>query len=108
MPGQTVLDFGQVSSGQTATQTVTLTNTGATPLTIRRLTSQWPFLITSTLCGATLPPTVSCTATLTYTPSTRPPPPAPPHQTPAPSSSKATPSPAPTSSPSPARPPPSP
>ncbi|MBB5315849.1 choice-of-anchor D domain-containing protein [Tunturibacter empetritectus] len=68
IPGQTVLDFGQVSSGQTATQTVTLTNTGATPLTIRRLTSQWPFLITSTLCGATLPPTVSCTATLTYTP----------------------------------------
>ncbi|MBB5345841.1 choice-of-anchor D domain-containing protein [Tunturibacter empetritectus] len=68
IPGQTVLDFGQVSSGQTATQTVTLTNTGTTPLTIRRLTSQWPFLITSTLCGATLPPTVSCTATLTYTP----------------------------------------
>ncbi|WP_353068876.1 choice-of-anchor D domain-containing protein [Tunturibacter empetritectus] len=68
IPGQTVLDFGQVPSGQTAAQTVTLTNIGAIPLTIRRLTSQWPFLITSTLCGATLPPTVSCTATLTYTP----------------------------------------
>jgi hypothetical protein len=68
IPGQTVLDFGQVSSGQSSTQTLTLTNTGVTPLTIRRLTSQWPFLITSSLCGATLPPNVSCTATLTYTP----------------------------------------
>ncbi|MBB5338699.1 choice-of-anchor D domain-containing protein [Tunturiibacter gelidoferens] len=68
IPGQTVLDFGQVYSGQTATQTVTLTNTGATQLTIRRLTSQWPFLITATNCGNTLAANRSCTATLTYTP----------------------------------------
>jgi len=68
IPGQTVLDFGQVSSGQTATQTITLTNTGATSLTIRRLTSQWPFLITTTNCVNTLASNQSCAATLAYTP----------------------------------------
>jgi hypothetical protein len=68
IPGQTVLDFGQVSSGQSATQTVTLTNTGVTSLTIRRLTSQWPFLIIATTCGNTLSSNQSCTATLSYTP----------------------------------------
>ncbi len=68
-PGQTLLNFGQVPSGQTAAQTLTLTNTSSsTPLTIRRLLSEWPFLVTSTSCGATLVPSQSCTATLTYTP----------------------------------------
>jgi trimeric autotransporter adhesin len=37
-------------------------------LTIRRLTSQWPFLVTATNCGNTLAVNRSCTATLTYTP----------------------------------------
>ncbi|MBB5330960.1 choice-of-anchor D domain-containing protein [Tunturiibacter gelidoferens] len=68
IPGQTVLDFGQVSSGQSTTQTVTLTNTGTASLTIRRLTSQWPFLIAATNCVNTLAPNQSCATTLAYTP----------------------------------------
>jgi trimeric autotransporter adhesin len=66
-----VLNFGQVASGQTAAQTLTLTNTGAggnpASVTIRRITSEWPFHSTST-CGATLAVAQSCTVTLTYTP----------------------------------------
>ena len=68
IPNDPVLNFGQVTSGQSASQTLTLTNHGTTPLTVRRLTSQWPFLITATTCGTTLAPTQTCTATLTYTP----------------------------------------
>ena len=68
-PGKTLLDFGQVASGQTSRQTLTLANrSSSTPLTIRRISSEWPFLVTSTTCGSTLAPTQSCTATLTYTP----------------------------------------
>jgi trimeric autotransporter adhesin len=67
------LDFGRVSSGQSSTQTLTLTNRGPAnpgtdPLTIRRITSEWPFLVTATTCGATLAATQSCTVTLAYTP----------------------------------------
>ncbi len=70
IPGQSVLNFGQVASGQSTQQTLTLTNTSSSvPITIRRLLSEWPFLITSTNCGTTLAPAQSCTATLTYTPS---------------------------------------
>jgi len=66
-PGQ-VLNFGQVPSGQTATQTLTLTNAAsATPLTVRRVTSQWPFLSVTT-CGAAMAPGASCSVTLTYSP----------------------------------------
>jgi len=66
-PGES-LAFGQVPSGQTAQQVLTLTNASSVqPLTIRRITSDWPFLATNT-CGATLAPTQSCTITLTYTP----------------------------------------
>lgn len=61
------LNFGQVASGQTAAETLTLTNTSATPLTIRRITSEWPFLA-STTCGATLAQGQTCTVTLTYSP----------------------------------------
>ncbi len=61
------LNFGQVASGQTAAQTLTLTNTSATPVTVRRITSEWPFLA-STTCGATLAQTQTCTVTLTYSP----------------------------------------
>ncbi len=67
-PAQATLNFGQVASGQSATQTLTLTNSGTNPLTIRRLTSEWPFLITQTTCGATLTPNQNCTVTLAYTP----------------------------------------
>jgi len=66
-PGQYV-SFGQVPSGQSSAQTLTLTNSSTSAsLTIRRITSQWPFLSTTT-CGATLAPAASCTVTLTYSP----------------------------------------
>jgi hypothetical protein len=66
-PGN-LLNFGQVASGQSASQALTLTNTSASAtLTIRRITSEWPFLSTST-CGQTLAPTQSCAVTVTYTP----------------------------------------
>ncbi len=67
-PDQSVLNFAQTTSGQSTIQTLTLANTSPTPLTIRRLTSEWPFLITNTTCGNSLSETQSCTATLTYTP----------------------------------------
>jgi len=61
------LSFGQLNSGQTTQQTLTLTNSGTTPLTVHRITSDPPFLATST-CGATLAPLATCTVTLTYAP----------------------------------------
>jgi hypothetical protein len=64
-----VLNFGQLASGKSAQRTITLTNSStAAPLTIRRITSLWPFLATNT-CGTTLAPAANCTVTLTYTPS---------------------------------------
>jgi trimeric autotransporter adhesin len=68
IPGQSLLNFGQVSSGQSTTQTLTIINNGTAPLTIRRITSEWPFLVTATTCSATLSPTQNCTVTLAYTP----------------------------------------
>jgi hypothetical protein len=66
-PGE-VLNFGQVASGQSVQKILTLTNSSPTAtLTIRRITSEWPFLSTTT-CGATLAPAATCTVTLTYTP----------------------------------------
>jgi hypothetical protein len=61
------INFGQVSSGQVATQTLTLTNSGTASLTIHRITSQPPFY-TATTCGAILTSKQTCTVTLTYTP----------------------------------------
>ncbi len=66
LPGNLV-DFGQVPSGQTATRTLTLTNSGNKPVTVRRITSEWPFLATTT-CGTTLAAAQSCSVTLTYSP----------------------------------------
>ncbi len=66
-PGN-LLNFGQVASGQTAQQTLTLTNTStAGPITVHRVTSRFPYLSTTT-CGNTLAPGDSCTVTLTYSP----------------------------------------
>jgi hypothetical protein len=63
-----VLSFGQAPSGQSVQNVLTLTNSSTTAtLTIRRITSEWPFLSTTT-CGATLAPAANCTVTLTYTP----------------------------------------
>lgn len=67
MPGD-ALSFGQIPSGQSAQRTLTLTNTSATAsLTIRRISSEWPFFSTTT-CGAPLAPAANCTVALTYSP----------------------------------------
>lgn len=68
IPGQNLLNFGQVSSGQSSSQTVTLTNVGTGVLTIRRMTSQWPFLVSADTCTTTLAVEASCTVTITYSP----------------------------------------
>ena len=68
-PGTGILDFGQVASGQSVSRTLTLTNTGpssAQAITIRRTTSEPPFLSTTT-CGTPLNSGQSCTLTITYT-----------------------------------------
>jgi hypothetical protein len=63
-----ILSFGQVPSGQSVQKILTLTNSSpSATLTIRRITSEWPFLSTTT-CGTTLAPAAYCTVTLTYTP----------------------------------------
>lgn len=61
------LSFGQITSGQSTTKTLRVTNTGTVSVTIRRVTSQPPFLA-STTCGAALSPGDSCAVTLTYAP----------------------------------------
>ena len=66
LPGR-IVDFHQVASGQSATRTLTVTNTGTAVVTVRRITSEWPFL-SSTTCGQTLPTGGSCAVTLTYSP----------------------------------------
>ena len=66
-----VFSFGQVTSGQTASQTFTLSNlnpAGSPPITIRRVTSNPPFLSTTT-CGSVLAVGQSCAVTVTYSPS---------------------------------------
>ncbi len=72
-PGRLV-NFGQVPSGQSVQQVLTLTNTSSatvatttSTITIRRITSLWPFLSTTT-CGTTLAIDQSCTITISYTP----------------------------------------
>ncbi len=62
-----LVDFGQVASGQSSSQILTLTNHAASPITVRRILSEWPFL-SSTTCGATLAPNQTCTVTVTYSP----------------------------------------
>jgi hypothetical protein len=66
-----VLDFGQIASGQTASQTLTLSNlnpAGSPAITVRRVTSGPPFLST-TSCGAPMLAGQSCTVTVIYAPS---------------------------------------
>jgi len=65
-PGH-LIQFGQVPSGQTSIRSLTLTNSGSTMLTVRRITSEWPFL-SSTTCGTTLSAGGSCAVTLIYSP----------------------------------------
>ena len=69
-PGGTI-SFGQVASGQIATQTLTVSNPASSPagtvLTVRRVFSSFPYL-SATTCGAPLTPGQSCTITVTYSP----------------------------------------
>ncbi len=66
-----VFNFGQVTSGQTASQTFTLSNlnpAGSAPITIHRVSSNPPFLSTTT-CGTALAVGNLCSVTVTYSPS---------------------------------------
>lgn len=65
-----VLRFGQVGSGQSTSQTLTLTNpatASAGMITVRRVLSEAPYLTTTT-CGQSLAPGQSCTVRVTYAP----------------------------------------
>jgi len=68
---QGTLNFGQLASGQSLSQTITLTNpvnaAAGSSVTIRRIQSSAPFL-TTTDCGQPLAPGESCTLTVTYAP----------------------------------------
>ena len=59
--------FGQLSSGATATQSLTLTNPGTTPVSLRRLTSTAPFQVTDT-CPSSLAPNATCSLSVLYAP----------------------------------------
>jgi hypothetical protein len=59
--------FSTLTSGQTAQETLTLINSGSTPLNIHRITSNPPFLST-TNCATSLTTNASCTVTITYAP----------------------------------------
>ncbi|GAA3764701.1 ESPR-type extended signal peptide-containing protein [Terriglobus aquaticus] len=63
-----VIDFGQVASGQTASQNLTLVNLSTSEkITVRRIRAEFPFQATST-CGATLAPSASCAVVVKYAP----------------------------------------
>jgi hypothetical protein len=61
------VNFGQVSSGQSVSHTLALTNGGSAPLNIHRISSAPPFLSTNT-CGLPLISGASCSITVTYAP----------------------------------------
>jgi hypothetical protein len=61
------LNFGEVTSGQTAQRTLIVINSGNGPLTVHRISSEPPFLATTT-CGVALAIGASCQITLTYAP----------------------------------------
>jgi hypothetical protein len=63
----TPIAFAQVSSGQSSSLTLTLTNSGKVPLNPQRLTTYPPFYSTSN-CTATLAVSTSCNVTITYAP----------------------------------------
>jgi hypothetical protein len=63
------LDFGAVPSGSVVTKTVTLTNSGATPLALQILPLTSPgtqdYVVTNN-CGAQVPATGSCTLSISF------------------------------------------
>ena len=64
-----IVSFGQVASGSSASQTLTLTNpiSATATVTPRRIRSDFPYYSTTT-CGAPLAPGQSCTVTVLYSP----------------------------------------
>ena len=64
---ESVFNFGQIASGQTASQTFTLTAGPTAPVTVRRLTTAAPFAVSST-CEASLAAGASCSVTVSYAP----------------------------------------
>jgi hypothetical protein len=68
----TPLNFHTQKTGTTSTpQTVTLTNTGNTALTISSMTPNGQFAISSTTCGSSVAPAANCTISVTFSPQTR-------------------------------------
>ena len=66
-----VYNFGQVTSGQSLSQTFTLANfnpAGSPPITVRRISSNPPFL-SSTNCSTALAVGQTCSVTVTFAPS---------------------------------------
>ncbi|MES2390073.1 MAG: choice-of-anchor D domain-containing protein [Acidobacteriota bacterium] len=63
----TPVSFGQVTSGQAVSKTLTLSNGSSTVMTVRRVTSEPPFLTTTT-CGAALAAGGSCSIVVSYAP----------------------------------------
>ncbi|HEV2231807.1 MAG TPA: choice-of-anchor D domain-containing protein [Terriglobia bacterium] len=64
-----ILFFGPVAVGSTsAAQTVTLTNTGASAVTVTTIAATGDFAQTNT-CGASIAPSANCTVSVTFTPS---------------------------------------
>jgi hypothetical protein len=61
------LSFGQITSGQSAIEILTLRNVGNAGIAIRRLSSAPPFLSTSN-CAAVLAANASCSVVITYAP----------------------------------------
>ena len=62
--------FGQVAVGSSAARTVTVGNSGASPLTVNSFTVAAPFAVSGLSAGAVVAPGSSISATLTYTPVT--------------------------------------
>lgn len=65
------LDFGTLTTGNSATRTVTLSNPGTASTTLNGITSTGAeFAIQSNTCGASLAPGASCAVNISFAPST--------------------------------------
>ena len=63
------IDFGLLTVGQTsASESITISNTGGVPATLQVPMVAGDFQMTANSCGATLPPEVSCSVTIVFTP----------------------------------------
>ncbi len=64
----TGLNFGNVVVGSTATQTITITNTGNQPLTTMVVGVTGPFVLSNNPCPATLAASASCVVSIQFSP----------------------------------------